>query len=75
MINHIIKASIEREITISIMYQKGSEITQRKIRVLDIEGSSVKAFCYLRNQRRIFKLENILSASFVNKIEAISNCK
>lgn len=72
MINHILKASFERGITISIMYQKGSEITQRRIRVLEIKGSNIKAFCYLRSQRRVFKLESILSASFVNTLEKIA---
>jgi hypothetical protein len=72
MIKHILKASIERDITISIMYQKGSEITQRNIKVLEIDDSGIKAFCYLRNQRRVFKLANILSASFVNNVEKIA---
>ena len=72
MINHILKASFDRGITISIMYQKGSEINQRRIRVLEIEGSRIKAFCYLRKQRRVFKLESILSASYVNRLEKIA---
>jgi hypothetical protein len=72
VINHILKASFDRSITISIMYQKGNEITQRKIKVLAIEDNCIKAFCYLRNERRVFKIENILSAGFVNNFEKIA---
>ncbi len=62
MINHILKASMERNCIITIIYQKGSKITKRNIKVLEITAENVKALCYLRNQRRIFKVENILSA-------------
>lgn len=64
MINHILKASLERNRIISIVYQKENKITQRNIKVLKIEEGSVKAFCFLRSQQRSFKIDNILSASF-----------
>lgn len=64
MINHILKASIERNCIVTIIYQKENEITQRNIKVVEITGNRVKAFCYLRNENRTFRLENILSASF-----------
>jgi hypothetical protein len=66
MVDHILKASQEREIVISIMYLKGSDITMRNIKVLDIKEDRVMAYCYLRKQNRVFKKENILSAAFVN---------
>lgn len=65
MVDYFLKESLERNIIISIIYSKGNEITQRNIRVFDIQDGSVKAFCFLRNQTRIFKMENILSAGFV----------
>jgi hypothetical protein len=46
------------------MYAKGEEITIRNIKVHQIEGDSIKAFCYLRGERRVFKKENILTAAF-----------
>lgn len=67
MINHVLKASLERNCIITIIYQKENEITQRNIKVLEIAGNRVKAFCYLRNENRTFKLECILSASFCKR--------
>ena len=80
MVNHILKASYDRNLIITIIYQKGNEITRRNIKVVEITCDSIKAFCYLRNQVRIFKMENILSASFYkgnctqkgNSFEALS---
>ncbi|QNU66907.1 hypothetical protein EHE19_019110 [Ruminiclostridium herbifermentans] len=64
MINYFLKASLERNRIIRIMYLKDNEITERNIKVLDISDSNIRAFCYLRSKIRVFKLENILSASF-----------
>jgi predicted DNA-binding transcriptional regulator YafY len=61
---------MERNWIITIIYLKGSEITKRDIKVLKITGDYVKAFCYLRNQTRIFRKDNILSASFYRKSSA-----
>lgn len=65
MVDHILKASLERNLIITIMYQKGEEITMRNIKVLEIEKDRVKAYCCLRKENRIFKKENILSAAFL----------
>lgn len=67
MINHILSASLERNCIVTIMYQKDDMITKRDIKVLGLDGDMVKAFCYLRNQVRMFKKDNILSASFCIK--------
>lgn len=64
MVDYFLKASRDRNIIISVIYSKGTEITQRNIKVFDIQDGNVKAFCYLRNQNRIFKIENILSTDF-----------
>lgn len=64
MIDHILEASLENHQVIVIIYQKGNEITKRKIRVIRITDNDVEAYCYLRGQIRHFKKENILSASF-----------
>lgn len=64
MIEHVLRASLERNCIITIMYEKGEEITLRNIKVLQIEADSIKAFCYLRKEQRRFKKENILSAAF-----------
>lgn len=66
MVEHILKASIERNMIITIMYLKSSEVTMRNIRVLEIKEDRIMAYCYLRKENRIFKKENILSAAFLN---------
>lgn len=65
MIDYFLRASRDRNIIINIIYSSGNEITQRNIRVLDIRNGNVRAFCYLRDQIRLFKIESILSADFV----------
>ncbi len=67
MVDHILKASQEQNKMISIMYQKGNEITQRNIRVLSVEGDNVKAMCYLRHEPRVFRKKDILAAGYCRK--------
>jgi hypothetical protein len=66
MVEHILKASIERNMIIAIMYLKSSEVTMRNIKVLEIKEDRILAYCYLRKENRVFKKENILSAAFLN---------
>jgi predicted DNA-binding transcriptional regulator YafY len=65
MVDYFLKASLERNIIINIIYLKDNEITERNVKVFSIENGNIKAFCFLRNQNRIFKIENILSAGYV----------
>lgn len=65
MIEYILKASLDRNLVITIIYQNNNGITQRNIKVHSIQGDTIKAFCFLRNQNRIFKSENILAADFM----------
>ncbi|PTY79708.1 hypothetical protein B5V89_03895 [Heyndrickxia sporothermodurans] len=54
--------------TLEIIYfSKLNQFSQRKIKVLSIGENSICAFCYLRNKRRVFKLENILSVEICKK--------
>lgn len=62
MENHVINMSLKRQCKVTIIYQKKDSITLRNIIVKAIEGSRIKAYCYLRKQNRIFKLENVLAA-------------
>ncbi|MFC4409463.1 hypothetical protein ACFOZY_03315 [Chungangia koreensis] len=48
---------------LEIVYQaKDGSISQRNIRVLSIKGDAVFAYCYLRNKKRIFHIEQLLAA-------------
>ncbi|WP_250816061.1 hypothetical protein [Clostridium swellfunianum] len=66
MVDHILMASLERNLIVAIMYLKNNEITMRNIRVLEIKQDRIIAYCYLRGENRVFKKENILSAAFLN---------
>ncbi|WP_018663809.1 hypothetical protein [Heyndrickxia acidiproducens] len=46
--------------------EKG-EISQRIIKVLNVEDGSIKAYCCTRRQFRTFKLVNILSVGHLRK--------
>jgi predicted DNA-binding transcriptional regulator YafY len=58
--------SSKRPVEIIYMDDKGC-LTQRFIIVYKIYPQSVKAWCLLRNEKRTFKIENILSCGFSNK--------
>lgn len=66
MKEHILKASLERGRVITIIYNGESGISERNIKVLEIQDNKIKAYCYLRRQIRFFKIENILSADYYN---------
>ena len=58
--------SSKRPVEIIYMDDKG-RLTQRFIIVYKIYPQSIKAWCLLRNEKRTFKIENILSCGFSNK--------
>ena len=62
MYDYVLRTSLTAHKIITIMYQKGNEITQRNIRVLRINDKDIEAYCYLRRSVRHFKIENILAA-------------
>lgn len=65
ILDYILNTSLEKHCTITIMYQKGDEITQRNIRVIRNRNGNIEAYCLLRNDIRIFKKEKILAAAFL----------
>lgn len=67
VIEHIIRASLERGLTIRIIYSGSGGISERNIKVLEIQGYNIKAYCYLRKQVRYFKNDNILSAAYLQE--------
>lgn len=46
--------------------EKG-ELSQRKVRILEIKNGFIKAYCHLRNHQRFFRINNILSIGPVKK--------
>lgn len=48
---------------IEIIYvDRNKHFTKRRIKLKEISGEVVKAYCYARHATRIFKVENILAA-------------
>ena len=62
MIEHILNASLERNIIINIIYEHEGGVTQRDIKVFEMNEEYIKAYCYLRHEIRIFRRDSILSA-------------
>nr|WP_075617344.1 transcriptional regulator [Paenisporosarcina indica] len=47
---------------IDVMYMpKNGEVTKRRLKVLKVFGDSFQAYCFLRNNRRTFLIDNILA--------------
>lgn len=66
MYDYVLRTSLEEHKIIDIIYLKENEITQRKVKILKIEGNDIEAYCYLRKEIRHFKTDNILSAVYTH---------
>lgn len=54
--------SLEEHMLLEMIYMStNNQISQRRILVTDMNDSTIRAYCYLRKQTRLFKIENILS--------------
>ncbi|WP_080875271.1 hypothetical protein [Oceanobacillus timonensis] len=61
-------SAMDRKEKIMIYYMDSdNNVTQRIIRVVDIDEERVLAYCYYRKQVRSFKLNNILSCGPVKR--------
>lgn len=59
---HVLQNAMESKSLLEMIYISSSgEISQRILTVCAITEHHVRAFCHLRNQTRVFKIENILS--------------
>lgn len=60
--------ALESGEVLEMIYQSDKgELSQRRIKVLDITNGTIKAFCLLRNRQRFFKTTNILSIGPIRK--------
>jgi len=72
MIDYALKYSLENKDSIIIIYQKGLDITQRKIEVRKIDENIIQAYCFKRKGLRKFKVENILACMISGELVAKS---
>lgn len=64
--NRTLRMSLEEEKCIDMIYMnKRGELTQRIIKVLEIHEHHIKAFCFMRKEKRTFRKENILSVFMI----------
>ena len=57
----LLEAARSGELLEMIYLSEQGEISQRKVKVLAVYPKSFRAFCRLRGDQRVFKLENVLS--------------
>ncbi|GIO18175.1 hypothetical protein J18TS1_12750 [Oceanobacillus oncorhynchi subsp. incaldanensis] len=67
MIGFLTSAMDEKEKIMIYYIDSKGKVSQRIIRVVDIDDKRVLAYCYYRKQVRNFKLENILSCGQVKR--------
>jgi len=58
---NILKSMQLNQIVEMIYINNNGEISKRRVKVLSIEGNTFKAYCFLRNTKRTFKVENLLA--------------
>ena len=54
-------AAEQKEKVMIYYIDEDNNVTQRIIRIMQVNGTKILAYCYYRKQVRSFKLENILS--------------
>lgn len=55
-----------------IMYMANDgTISKRRIKIFKVSGDSFQAYCFLRNEKRTFKIENVLSLIPVTRKERL----
>lgn len=58
---NILKSLQLDQISEMIYMNNNGEISKRRVKVLSVEGNTFKAFCFLRNTKRTFKVNNVLA--------------
>lgn len=69
MREQLIKA-MQRNQLVDIMYiAKNDSVTKRRVRVIKIVGDSLQAFCFTRQAKRSFIIQNVLAVTPVFRKE------
>lgn len=66
---NILKVMEHGQLANMIYMKENGEISKRKVKVLSVEGNTFKAYCFLRNTKRIFKIDNVLAFLPITKHE------
>lgn len=67
-----LRKAFQEQKNIEIMYvDQDNKVTQRFIRILELNEKTVKAYCYHKKSLRMFKIENILSGRIVSPYKKV----
>ena len=54
--------SMQLDQIIEMIYMKNNgEISKRRVKVISVAGNTFKAYCFLRNTKRTFKIDSVLA--------------
>jgi len=63
--------SMQQGQIVNVMYMAmNGEVTKRRLKVIKIQGGSFQAYCFLRNTKRTFKIDNVLALIPITKKES-----
>ncbi|GGA30888.1 transcriptional regulator [Psychrobacillus lasiicapitis] len=69
---NILKVMEHNQIVEMIYMKENGEISKRKVKVLSVDDDTFKAYCFLRNTKRIFKIDNVLAfVPVINKERSV----
>lgn len=67
----ILKA-LQRGQIVDVMYMaKNGEVSKRRLKVIKIHGETFQAYCFLRNTKSTFKMDNVLALIPVTRKESV----
>ncbi|SNR91277.1 hypothetical protein SAMN05446037_1001378 [Anaerovirgula multivorans] len=62
MIDYVLRYSYKNKKPITLIYQKQLEVSQRRIKVIQLGDKMVQGYCYEKKAIRNFKTDHILAA-------------
>ncbi|SES65348.1 hypothetical protein SAMN05660297_00106 [Natronincola peptidivorans] len=71
MIDYALKYSYNNKRPITLIYQKGLEVSQRRIRVIQVTKEVIQCYCYEKKAARNFKTDNILAAFIPDTVDSV----
>ncbi|WP_225986209.1 transcriptional regulator [Psychrobacillus glaciei] len=58
---NILKYLYRGQLADMIYMKNRGEMTKRRVKIVSVEDTTFKVYCFLRNTKRTFKIENILA--------------
>lgn len=69
---NVLKSMQLNQIVEMIYMKNNGEISKRRVKVISVEGNTFKAYCFLRNTKRTFKVDSVLAfVPIVHKERAV----